>query len=203
MQNKNYVKIKKVFQESIQTKKKILENKFLVNLNIIAEKIYEKLSKGGKIIFFGNGGSAADAQHLAAEMLIRLRSDINRDSIPAISLTLDSSSMTAHGNDYNFNTYYERLISSLGQKEDILFALSTSGNSKNIIKALIKANKKKIYTIGFLGAGGGLAIKYCDSVFVVPSKITGRIQEVHITAGHAVLELVEDLLIKNKKISKL
>lgn len=203
MQNKNYVKIKKVFQESIQTKKKILENKFLVNLNIIAEKIYEKLSKGGKIIFFGNGGSAADAQHLAAEMLIRLRSDINRDSIPAISLTLDSSSMTAHGNDYNFNTYYERLISSLGQKEDILFALSTSGKSKNIIKALIKANKKKIYTIGFLGAGGGLAIKYCDSVFVVPSKITGRIQEAHITAGHAVLELVEDLLIKNKKISKL
>ena len=203
MQNKNYLKIKKIFEESIEIKKKILDDKYLINLNLISEKIYEKLSLGGKIIFCGNGGSAADAQHLTAELLIRLRPNINRESIPAISLTLDSSSMTAHGNDYNFHTYYERLISSLWQKEDILIVLSTSGNSQNIIKVLKKANQKKIYTIGFLGASGGLALKYCDSSFVVPSKITGRIQECHITAGHAILESVEDLLIKNKKISKL
>ena len=105
MQNKNYLKIKKIFEESIEIKKKILDDKYLINLNLISEKIYEKLSLGGKIIFCGNGGSAADAQHLTAELLIRLRPNINRESIPAISLTLDSSSMTAHGNDYNFNTY--------------------------------------------------------------------------------------------------
>lgn len=201
MKSKNYLKIKKIFEDSIQTKKKILQNKYLINLNNISEKIYEKLSNGGKIIFCGNGGSAADAQHLAAEMLVRLRPNVNRNSIPAISLTLDSSSITAHSNDYNFNTYYERLVSSLGQKEDVLIILSTSGNSKNIIKVLKKANQKKIYTIGFLGSGGGLALKYCDLAFVVPSKITGRIQETHITAGHSILELVEDLLIKNKKLS--
>ena len=130
-----------------------------VNLSI--KKIYKSLRNKGKIFFCGNGGSAADAQHLAAELLIRLRPKVNRSPIPAISLCMDSSTLTACGNDYSFDEIFSRPFEALANKEDVLIVISTSGNSKNIIQVLKKAKKNKILSIGFLGSKGGIAKKYC------------------------------------------
>lgn len=158
------------------------------SINIICESLKNK----GKIIFCGNGGSAADAQHLVAELLIRLKPTKNRKSLPAISLALDTSTLTACGNDYNFDYIFSRPLESLGNKEDVLIAISTSGNSKNIINALKVAKKKGIKSIGFLGNSGGKSKKLCNISLVVPSKETARIQECHIFLGHHILEMVEN-----------
>ena len=158
----------------------------------VIDDIHKKIKKGGKILFCGNGGSAADAQHLAAELLIRLRPNINRYPIPAISLCMDSSTLSACGNDYNFDYIFSRPLESLGNKEDVLIAISTSGNSKNIINALKVAKKKGIKSIGFLGNSGGKSKKLCNISLVVPSKETARIQECHIFLGHHILEMVEN-----------
>ena len=125
-------------------------------LNII-KILQKKLKKGGKLLFCGNGGSAADAQHLAAEFLIRLRPNINRNPIPAISLVQDTSTLTACGNDYSFDDIFLRSFQALSNKNDVLICISTSGNSKNIIKVLKEAKRNKIYSIGLLGKGGGRA----------------------------------------------
>ena len=163
-------------------------------INII-ENIQKKLKKGGKILFCGNGGSAADAQHLAAEFIVRLRPHINRNPIPAITLAQDTSTITACGNDYSFDDIFLRPFKALVNRNDILICISTSGNSKNILKVLKEAKKKNIYSIGFLGKGGGKAKKICDNPLVVPSNNTARIQECHIFLGHFILEKVEDLII--------
>lgn len=157
--------------------------------------IYSSLKKKGKIIICGNGGSAADAQHLAAEFIVRLRPKINRRPLPAIVLAPDSSSITACGNDYNFEEIFSRPFLALAKKEDILIAISTSGNSKNILNVLRIARKMKIKTIGFLGCTGGLAKKLCDIKLVVDSNETTRIQESHIFLGHYIFEKVENLII--------
>ena len=146
----------------------------------------------------GNGGSAADAQHLAAEMLIRLRPDNNREGVPAIALAQDTSTITACGNDFGYEVLYERMVQSLGKKGDVLIGISTSGNSENILLSMERAKKLGIIVFGFLGSGGGNAAMLCDHAFIVPSHNTGRIQEAHITAGHALMECIEDLLIENK-----
>jgi D-sedoheptulose 7-phosphate isomerase len=151
---------------------------------------------GGKIMFCGNGGSAADAQHLAAEMLIRLRPSNNREGIAAIALTQDASTMTACGNDFGFDGIFERMVQSLGRENDVLIAITTSGSSNNIIRAMQAAQEKNINVFGFLGSGGGSAVKLCNESFIVPSDNTGRIQESHITAGHALMEYIEDKLIE-------
>jgi len=164
----------------------------------IIENIQKKLKKGGKILFCGNGGSAADAQHLAAEFLVRLRPHINRNPIPAITLAQDTSTITACGNDYSFDDIFVRPFKALVNKNDILICISTSGNSKNILKVLKEAKKKNIYSIGFLGKGGGKAKKICDKPLVVPSNNTARIQECHIFLGHFILEKVEDFVISKK-----
>jgi D-sedoheptulose 7-phosphate isomerase len=161
--------------------------------------IEKKITKGGKILFCGNGGSAADAQHLAAEFLVRLRSNVNRKPIAALSLAQDVSTITACGNDYNFDDLFKRNLQALGSKKDVLVCISTSGNSKNILNVLKEANKKKIYSIGFLGNKGGKAKKYCDSKLIVKSSNTARIQECHIFLGHFILENVENLVINKKK----
>src|SRR6185437_15464479 len=160
----------------------------------------EALANGGKLLLCGNGGSAADAQHLAAEMLVRLRPDVNRDGMPAIALALDSSSMTACGNDYSFEVYFERMTRALGRKGDVLIGITTSGRSPNVIKALHAARQMGIKTLGFLGGDGGVALAECDLALVVPSTETGRIQESHIAIGHALMELVEDGLIAREHI---
>ena len=185
----------------IQYKKQLLENikKDKMQINNIALSIHKSINSGGKLMLCGNGGSAADAQHLAAEFLVRLRPNINRKPIAAISLLQDTSTITACGNDYNFKDIFSRNLEALGKKNDILLAISTSGNSANIINVLKKAKKMKIKTIGFLGKNGGLAKKLCDQKIIVPSKITARIQEIHIFLGHIIFEIVEDMLIRNEK----
>jgi D-sedoheptulose 7-phosphate isomerase len=163
----------------------------------MGDKIIKSIESGGKIMLCGNGGSAADAQHLAAEMLVRLRPNNNRNGIAAIALAQDTSTITACGNDFSYDKLYERIVQSLGNKGDVLIAITTSGNSENIVLAMKQAKKMNIKVFGFLGSGGGEALKYCDEAFIVPNDNTGRIQEVHITTGHALMEYIEDGLIKN------
>lgn len=185
-----------LFKESIEVKLKILKSDEIQSLEIIGERLVKAVLKGNKIMLCGNGGSAADAQHLAAEMLIRLRPKNNRKGIPALALAQDTSTITACGNDFGYKVLYERLIKTLGREGDCLIGITTSGNSENILLAMKAAKEMGIEVFGFLGSGGGQALKLSDEVFLVPSNCTGRIQESHITAGHALMEYVEDRLIE-------
>jgi D-sedoheptulose 7-phosphate isomerase len=153
------------------------------------------LRGGGKLLFCGNGGSAADAQHLATEMLIRLRPTVERQSIPALALTLDPAMLTACGNDYGYDRVFERPLRGLGRRGDVLFGITTSGRSANVIRALEAAREMGIVTVGLLGGAGEPALAHCDLTLLVPDTETARIQECHIALGHAVLELLEDRLI--------
>ncbi len=150
---------------------------------------------GGKIMFCGNGGSAADAQHLATELLIRLRGSVARDSWPALALTLDATMLTAAGNDFDFSQVFSRPLQGLGKPGDVLFGITTSGRSANVVNALAAARAMGITTVGMLGGDGGPAMAHCDHVLLVPDFETARIQECHITLGHAVLTLLEDRLV--------
>jgi D-sedoheptulose 7-phosphate isomerase len=152
------------------------------------------LRAGGKLLFCGNGGSAADAQHLATELLVRLRARIERPSWPAVALTLDPAVLTAAGNDYGFEEVFARPLAGLGRPGDVLFGITTSGRSLNVLRALETARAMGIVTVGLLGGDGGPARALCDHALVVPSTETARVQEVHIALGHAVLELLEDRL---------
>ena len=179
--------------ENISVHQSILE--MSKDIITIIKNIEKKLKKGGKILFCGNGGSAADAQHLAAEFLVRLRPNINWNPLPALSLVQDTSTLTACGNDYSFDDIFTRPFKAIAKKNDILICISTSGNSKNILKVIKEANKSKIYSIGFLGKGGGKAKKIANKSLVISSDNTARIQECHIFLGHFILEKVEDLII--------
>lgn len=159
----------------------------------MAGVVADAILRGGKVLLCGNGGSAADAQHLAAELLIRLRPLIDRSPIPALSLATDVSSLTACANDYGFEVYYERMTQALGAAGDILIAITTSGRSPNVVRALQAARQKHMITIGLLGGGAEPALSHCDWAVVVPSTETGRVQEVHIAIGHALIELVEEM----------
>ena len=163
---------------------------------LMAEAIFQSLRQGGKVLLCGNGGSAADAQHLAPELLVRLRPHINREGIPALALATDTSSLTACGNDYGFEVYYERMTRALGRPGDVLIGITTSGRSPNVVRALRAAREKGMVTIGLLGGDGGPALAECDLALVVPSTVTGRVQETQIAVGHAVMEPVEDLLME-------
>lgn len=153
------------------------------------------LRAGGKLFFCGNGGSAADAAHLATELTVRLRSRVERPSWPAIALTLDAVTMTAGGNDYGFDEVFARPLSGLGRAGDVLFGITTSGRSRNVLRALETARGMGMATVGFLGGEGGPARALCDHPLVVPHQETARIQEAHIALGHAILELLEDRLV--------
>ena len=193
MINKN---IKSIFEESISVKKLCLQQG-LECISIMGDEVCISIQNGGKIMLCGNGGSAADAQHLAAEMLVRLRPNNTREGIPAIALAQDISTITACGNDFGYETLYERMVTSLGQEGDCLIGITTSGNSENILRAMRAAKKMNIKVFGFLGSGGGRALELCNESLVVPSDNTGRIQESHITAGHALMEYIEDGLIES------
>jgi len=156
-----------------------------------AKLIVGSFRNRGKLLICGNGGSAADAQHYAAELIIRLCHDIERPGLPAIALTTDTSVLTAGGNDIGFDNIFARQVEALGHPEDILFVISTSGNSKNILNALEMAKEKNIKSIGFLGNGGGECLKKVNIPVIVPSDNTQRIQETHLTLGHILLELIE------------
>ena len=163
----------------------------------VIQVVQKKLKKGGKILFCGNGGSAADAQHLVAEFIVRLRPHVNRDPIPVLTLAQDTSTLTACGNDYSFDDIFLRPFQALAKKHDILICISTSGNSKNILNVLKEAKKKNIYSISFLGKGGGKAKRLSNKSLIISSSNTARIQECHIFIGHFILENVEDYIIKN------
>ncbi|MGH7068113.1 MAG: D-sedoheptulose-7-phosphate isomerase [Acetobacteraceae bacterium] len=161
----------------------------------VVDAAERSLRAGGKLLFCGNGGSAADAQHLATECLIRLRASHERASYAALALTLDPVTLTAAGNDYGFARLFERPLRGLGRAGDLLFALSTSGRSENILTALSAAGDMGLVTVGLLGGDGGPAAALCRHVLLVPDRETARVQECHITLGHALLELLEDRLV--------
>ncbi|MGH7087576.1 MAG: D-sedoheptulose-7-phosphate isomerase [Stellaceae bacterium] len=163
----------------------------------IADLCIAALKSGRKLLLCGNGGSAADAQHLAAELLVRLRASVERAPLPALALALDPSSITACGNDYSFEVYYERMLRALAQPGDVLIAISTSGRSPNLVRALRAAREMSVKRVGLLGGDGGAAAAECELALVVPSTETGRIQESHITIGHAVMELIENAVCGN------
>jgi len=153
------------------------------------------LRAGGKIMFCGNGGSAADSQHLATELLIRLRGSVARPSWPALALTQDPAMLTAAGNDFGFEQVFERPLRGLGRAGDVLFGITTSGRSESVVRALKAAREIGIVTVGLLGGPGYPAMEHCDHALLVPDNETARIQECHIALGHAVLELLEDRLV--------
>ena len=194
--------LKIVSDLKIQLEQNIIAHQDILNMSDdiieIVQIIKKKLKKGGKILFCGNGGSAADAQHLAAEFIVRLRPHINRQPLSALTLAQDTSTITACGNDYSFDNIFLRPFQSLAQKNDILICISTSGNSKNILKVLVEAKKQKVFSIGFLGKKGGKAKKLCNKPLIISSENTARIQECHIFLGHFILEKVEDLIISKK-----
>lgn len=146
------------------------------------------------IMFCGNGGSAADSQHLAAELVVRLRSSVNRAAIPALALTVDPSIMTAGGNDIGFENVFARGVEAYGNEGDVLVAISTSGNSPNVMNAVAEATKRGIVTIGLLGGTGGKLAGQCTASVVVPSPVTARIQESHILIGHIWCEMIEETM---------
>lgn len=190
-----------LFADSIALKQRVMETQ-TETLVRMAEAISESLRQGGKVLLCGNGGSAADAQHLAAELLVRLRPQVNREGISALALAADTSSLTACGNDYSFELYYERMVHALGRPGDVLIGITTSGRSSNVVRALRAARQTGLTTVGLLGGDGGVALAQCDLAVIVPSTITGRIQESHITLGHALIELIEDMLIESRHLAQ-
>jgi len=184
-------KIKNIIKESLTVKQDTLSDQGLLQtIETITEKIIAALRNGNHIYFCGNGGSAADAQHLAAEFSGRFY--IDRDALPAEALHCNTSYLTAVANDYSYELVYSRLIKGIGRKGDVLVGLSTSGNSGNILKAFETAREKGMVTIGFTGQGGGKMKDLSDYLIGVPSKNTPRIQEAHIMIGHIVCQLVEE-----------
>ena len=190
------IELQNQLNENIIVHKNIL--KMSKDIIDVIKNINKKLKRGGKILFCGNGGSAADAQHLAAEFIVRLRPHVNRNPIPSITLAQDTSTLPACGNDYSFDDIFLRPFKALVKNDDILICISTSGNSKNILKVLKEAKKEKIYSVCFLGKGGGKAKKMCSKPLVISSDNTARIQECHIFLGHFILEKVEDLIISKR-----
>jgi D-sedoheptulose 7-phosphate isomerase len=183
--------VREIFEEMRE-----VQNRFTAEampaITSIAEEIVRCFERGGKVLIFGNGGSAADAQHIAAEFTNRYK--MERPPLPAIAVTTDTSALTAIGNDYSFEEVFDKQIKALGNAEDIAWGISTSGNSPNVLLALRTAAKQGMTTIGFSGKDGGLMRGLCDYLLIAPSEVTGRIQEVHIASAHIVCELVDEIM---------
>ncbi len=186
-------KIKNIISSSIETKQMVLANEGLIaTIGKVVEVIVKAFAEGKRVYFCGNGGSAADAQHLAAEFSGRFYSD--RKALPAEALHCNTSYLTAVANDYSFDQIYSRLIVGIGQEGDVLIGISTSGNSENILKAIETAKEKKMITVGFTGESGGRLKTKSDYLVNIPSTDTPRIQECHIMVGHIICQLVEEKL---------
>ncbi len=192
--------IKKFFEESLDEsasiKLKIKETLFS-DIKSAIDLIVKCFKDGNKLLLCGNGGSAADSQHIATEFVIRLSHHLQRPALPAFAITTDSSNLTAGGNDIGFENVFARNVEGLGRKGDILLVISTSGNSPNLIKAVEMAKLKDMYVIGFLGGSGGKLKEIVDLPIIVPSSSTQRIQEAHITIAHIICESVEHILFSN------
>ncbi len=184
-------KIEDIIRASIEVKQQLVSNEAMLNnLTKCVELIVTAFKNGNKVLFCGNGGSAADAQHLAAEFSGRFYTD--RDALPAEALHVNTSYLTAVANDYSYDVVYSRLIQGIGKKGDVLVGLSTSGNSINIVKAFETAKQKGMSTIAFTGSTGGKMKSLSDYLLNVPSTDTPRIQESHILLGHIICQLVEE-----------
>lgn len=184
-------KISSIIEASINVKQQILSNTEMIErLQIISNCITTAFQNGNKVLFCGNGGSAADAQHLAAEFSGRFYTD--RHALPAEALHVNTSYLTAVANDYSYDVVYARLVNGIGKKGDVLIGLSTSGNSKNILEAFKVAREKEMITVGFTGESGGKMKELSDYLLNVPSNDTPRIQESHILLGHIICQLVEE-----------
>ena len=181
--------VEDIFRESIRVKETALEDN-RDKIVVAVKAVTKAFKKNRKVIFFGNGGSAADSQHIAAEFIGRFQKE--RKALPAIALTTDTSILTALGNDYGFDIVFARQIEGLSQKGDIAFGISTSGNSKNVLEGIKKAKRMGLVTISLTGCNGGKLAKLTDVSLIVPSKKTARIQESHICIAHAICELVEN-----------
>lgn len=180
--------ITQALRESAALKVHVAETQGPV-IQAMIECIWESMQEGGKLLMCGNGGSAADAQHLATECMVRLEAE--RVPLPAIALTTDTSLLTAAGNDYGFETIFARQVAGLGRPGDVLLTISTSGNSPNVVRAVEEARRRGLYTLGLLGKDGGRLKKMVHTALVVPSANTQRIQEVHITIGHILCGALE------------
>lgn len=181
-------RIKQIFEQSADVQQATLE-KNLSAIQTAVSVLTTTLKSGGKILLFGNGGSAADSQHIAAEFIGRFQKE--RRGLAAIALTTDTSTLTALGNDYGFDIIFSRQIEALGQAGDVAIGISTSGNSKNILEAIKKAKALGLVTIVLTGGNGGLLAPLADIKLIVPSTVTARVQESHITIAHTICELVE------------
>lgn len=182
-------RIKDILLESIQVKEELLRTK-LGQIVEIAESVIGSLKKNGKVLLFGNGGSASDSQHIAAELVGRFKKD--RTALAALALTTNTSVLTSLANDYGYEIVFAKQIEALGQKNDIAIGISTSGRAKNVASGIRQAKKMGLKTIVLTGGDGGELAKLADISLIVPSSITARIQEAHITIGHIVCELVEN-----------
>jgi D-sedoheptulose 7-phosphate isomerase len=180
--------IEQFVSESVRVKTEF----FQTNADLVADtatRIAEALRKGRKVLLFGNGGSAADAQHIAAEFVGRFLPD--RSPLPAISLATDTSALTAIGNDYGYNHVFTRQLQALGNPGDVAIGISTSGNSPSVVEALDAARAKSMFTVGFTGEGGGKMNGKADVLFCAPTRMTPRVQETHILLGHVLCELID------------
>lgn len=181
--------IQQRFVEHLEVANAVMQSGILEQIERIATVVKTALANGNKVLFCGNGGSAADSQHLAAEFVGRFQKE--RQGLPAIALTVDTSILTAVGNDYGFDKVFVRQVEALGNKGDVLVGISTSGNSPNVVAAIELAKAKGMYCVGMTAAGGGKMAAMCDECIAVPAKITARAQEMHILIGHILCELVD------------
>jgi D-sedoheptulose 7-phosphate isomerase len=192
--------VRKQIEDSLKVKKMVLDDEALVkSVNEAANRCIRALKKGNKILIAGNGGSAADAQHIAGELVNRF--GFERPGLAAIAITTDTSVITSISNDYGFSKVFARQIEAIGKKGDVFISLSTSGTSENILEAIKEAKRKGIINIGLTGKTGGKMAKLCDLVIKVPSADTPRIQEVHILISHIICSLIEDGIFK-KPVSR-
>jgi len=187
--------IENIINSSITAKKKLIDSE-LENIEKAVQVVEDCILKGGKLLLFGNGGSAADSQHIAAEFVGRFK--MERKAVPALALTTNTSTITALSNDYGYDISFKRQLEAFGVRGDVAIAISTSGNAKNVLEAVKEAKEKGIKTIALTGHGGGALLKLCDVSIVVASDDTARIQEAHILIGHIIAEITEsDIFRKN------
>jgi D-sedoheptulose 7-phosphate isomerase len=185
-------KIFRAFEESIQVKEKFIDEKNIDKILEVSKIIANAFNDGKKLILFGNGGSSTDASHIAAEFINRFKRE--RPGLPAIALNTDMAVITSIANDYDFSEIFAKQLKAISNEGDIVIALSTSGNSPNILKAMDVARKKKLTTVAFTGSKGDKFAAKATYAFIVPSDNTPRIQETHITIGHVICQMVEEIL---------
>ncbi|MBS1113809.1 MAG: gmhA [Nitrospirae bacterium] len=185
-------KIRRAFQESIQVKEKFLDEKNIDRIYEVSKVIAGAFNDGKKLILFGNGGSSTDASHIAAEFINRFKRE--RPGLPALALNTDMAVITSIANDYDFSEIFAKQLKAISEEGDVVIAISTSGNSPNILKAMDVAKKKRLVTVAFTGLKGEKFASKAQYAFLVPSDSTQRIQETHITLGHVVCQMVEEIL---------